>query len=264
MHTFDRGKIHPTVLVGEGCTLGRDVTIGAHAIVHDNVEIGDGSFIGPHAILGEPTLGFYREGAYRNEPLRIGARAIVRSHSILYAGSEIGENFECGHRVTIREGSRIGAFVRIGTVSDVQGQCSIGDYVRMHSNVHVGQKSIVERCVWIFPYVVLTNDPTPPSDLLIGVTLEEFAIVATKSVVLPGVRVGRGALVAAMALVRSDVAPGDVVRGVPAKVAGRVETIRRRADGAEVYPWPQHFERGMPWEGVGFDAWARANGVAPL
>ena len=38
--------------------------------------------------------------------------------------------------------------------------------------------------LWIFPYVVLTNDPHPPSDMMHGVTVNDFVAIATLSVVL--------------------------------------------------------------------------------
>jgi UDP-3-O-[3-hydroxymyristoyl] glucosamine N-acyltransferase len=69
-------------------------------------------------------------------------------------------------------------------LSDLQGHCEIGDYVRFHSNVHIGQKSKIGNFVWIFPYVVLTNDPYPPSNNLVGVTVHDFAAIATMSVIL--------------------------------------------------------------------------------
>jgi acetyltransferase-like isoleucine patch superfamily enzyme len=71
----------------------------------------------------------------------------------------------------------------------------------------VGQKSKLGKYVWLFPYVVLTNDPHPPSNTLIGVQIDDFAAVATKTVVLPGVKIGKHTLVGAHSLVREDVEP---------------------------------------------------------
>lgn len=251
--------IHPTAIIGENVEIGRDVTIGANSIIYDNVHIADGTVIGAHCILGEPNVGVYREAAsYENPKLMIGANSLVRSGTIIYAGSRLGDHFECGHRVTIRENATIGHHVRIGTLSDVQGHCTIGNYVRFHSNVHIGHKSTVKDYVWIFPYVVLTNDPHPPSETLMGVTVEEFAVIATMSVVLPGVTVGRDSLVGASSMVRKDVEPETVVAGNPAKPVASVHDVKSKADGSKVYPWRESFDRGMPWEGVGYDSW-RAN-----
>lgn len=252
-----RGTIHPSAIVSESARLGVDVTIGAHAIVHDNVELGDGCWVGSHSVLGEPLASAYADASYVNPPLVIGSGSVIRSHAIIYAGTTIGDAFECGHRVTIREGAEIGDHCRVGTLSDIQGHCCIGRYVRLHSNVHIGQLSTIGDFVWIFPYVVLTNDPHPPSNTLVGVTVEDFAVIATMTVVLPGVRIGRDALVGASSLVRQDVEAESVVVGNPAKRVAGVRDVRSKATGEAVYPWRHTFERGMPWEGVGYETWAR-------
>lgn len=251
--------IHPTAIVSPSAKLGSNVTIGAHSIVYDNVVIGDDTFIGSHCTIGEPIVTIHSQrNAYVNPTLHIGSKALIRSGSTLYAGSRIGESFECGHKVTIREEASIGRNVRIGTLSDIQGHCEIGNYVRFHSNVHIGHKSVVKDYVWIFPYVVLTNDPHPPSETLVGVTVEEFAVIATMSVILPGVTIGQDALVGACSMVRKDVDPESVVVGNPAKPVASIRDIKSKFDGSAIYPWRENFARGMPWESLGYDTW-RAN-----
>jgi len=248
--------IHPTAIIGDQVTIGSNVTIGANTIVYDNVVLGDNTLVGAQCILGEPGAGIYSDASsYNNPPLVIGEGALIRSGTIIYAGSELGAKFECGHRVTIREKSRIGHHVRIGTLSDIQGHCEIGNYVRFHSNVHVGHQSIVRDYVWIFPYVVLTNDPHPPSETLRGVTVEEFAVIATMSVILPGVTVGRDSLVGASSMVRKDVEPETVVAGNPAKAVASIHDVKSKADGSKVYPWRETFDRGMPWQDIGYESW---------
>lgn len=248
--------IHPTAIIGDNVSIGRNVSIGANTIVYDNVVLGDDTIVGAQCILGEPNAAIYADAAgYDNPRLVIGAQSLIRSGTIMYAGSDIGERFETGHRVTIREKARIGANVRIGTLSDIQGHCEIGDYVRFHSNVHIGHASVIKDYVWIFPYVVLTNDPHPPSDVLMGVTVEEFAVIATMSVILPGVTIGRDSLVGASSMVRKNVDPETVVAGNPAKQVASIHDVRSKIDGSNVYPWREHFDRGMPWQGVGYEQW---------
>lgn len=233
--------IHPTALVAPEARLGRNVSVGPFTIIHPNVEIGDDSEIGAHCEIGHPTA--RAEG----EPLVIGAGALIRSYSLFYEGSSFGERLVTGHRVTVREGVRAGENLQIGTLSDIQGTCAIGNHVRFHSNVHIGQHATVGNYVWIFPYVVLTNDPHPPSDVMLGATVEDFAAVATMSVILPGVTVGRGALVGAHSSVNRDVAADMVVAGSPAKVVCRTEEIKLRdGSGRPAYPWRRHFSRGYP------------------
>ena len=256
MNGFTLGTVHPTAIVSEKAVIGANVSIGAHCIVYDNVEIGDNTIVGPNSILGEPVAAFYRDEHYENPPLTIGRDTLFRSGAIIYAGSRIGNGFECGHRVTIREQTEIGVHARVGTLSDIQGFCRIGNYSRLHSNVHIGQKSEIGDFVWIFPYVVLTNDPQPPSSILHGVVVEEFAVIATQAVIMAGVRIGRDSLVGASALVNKDVEAEAVVVGVPAKKLASVRDIKAAGNGDAVYPWREHFERGMPWEGIGYEAWS--------
>jgi len=252
---FELGMIDTSVRIGRNVEIGNNVTIGCSAIVYDNVCIGDNTIIGPNCVVGEPIGSYYSDTRYINPQLRISKDSIIRSGSILYAGSNIGERFQCGNCVTIRENCKIGKNCRIGTISDLEGYCKLGDYCRLHSNVHIGQKSSIGNFVWIYPYVVLTNDPHPPSDVIIGVTVEDFSVIATMAVILPGIHIGKDALVGAHALVREDVEAGVVVAGNPAKQISTIRDIKTKRDGKEVYPWREHFDRGMPWEGIGYQSW---------
>lgn len=236
--------IHPSAIVSPRARLGAGVSVGPFTLIHPDVHIGEGTSIGSHCELGVPT-------PLAGQPtLHIGAHSVIRSHSIFYAGSVFGDNLRTGHRVTVRENTRAGVDMQIGTLSDIQGHCEFGDYVKLHSNVHIGHKSRVHDYVWIFPYVVLTNDPHPPSEYLVGCTLEEFAVVSTMSVVLPGVNVGRGAFVGAMTLVKDDVPADTICVGVPGKNVGPTTKIKHRETGRPAYPWRRHFHRGYPAEAV--------------
>ena len=244
------------VLVGNNVILEDDVVIGDYTIIRDNVHIGRGTHIGPFSLLGEHTSPYYSEPAdYVNPPTRVGAMSVIRSHSVIYADVVIGSNFQSGHRVTIREKAFIGNNSRIGTLSDIQGHCEIGNYVSIHSNVHIGQGSKVKDFVWIFPYVVLTNDPTPPSETIEGCTLERFCIIATGSILLPGVTVGMDALVGAMTCVKKNVPPETVVIGNPGKEVCSVRRIKNKTTRESVYPWRNTFKRGMPWESSTYEQW---------
>lgn len=127
--------------------------------------------------------------------------------------------------------------------------------MNIHSNVHIGQKSVIKKYAWIFPYVILTNDPNPPSENLLGVTVEEYAIVSTGSVVLPGVTIGTGALIGAGAVVTRNVDASMVALGNPARMKCETAKIKDNTTGKQVYPWQYTFDRGMPWAGVGFKKW---------
>ena len=233
--------IHPTALIDSNATLGTGVSVGAYTIVHGNVVIGEGSEIGSHCEIGVPST--LSDGA----PLIIGKSSLIRSHSVFYEGSIFGDRLSTGHRVTVREKTVAGDAFQIGTLSDIQGHCKIGDYVKFHSNVHVGQHSTIGSYVWIFPYVVLTNDPHPPSNVMMGVTIEDYVAIATMSIILPGVTVKSGALVGAHSSVSKTVAPDTVVAGSPAKFICETKAIKlKNGSGESAYPWRYHFHRGYP------------------
>lgn len=235
--------IHSTSIVSPKAVIGNNVSIGPYTIVHDDVIIGDGTKIESHCEIGYPSP------LAKGESLNIGPFSLIRSHSVFYTGSNFGERLVTGHRVTVREKTKAGKNLQIGTLGDIQGYCNIGDYVRFHSNVHIGQSSTVGNYVWIFPYVVLTNDPHPPSDVLQGVTIKDFAAIATMSVILPGVTVGEGALIAAHSTVSRDVTPDTVVGGSPAEFICESSKIKLKdGSGKSAYPWRQHFHRGYPEE----------------
>lgn len=225
--------------------VGRGSRISSSTEVHGNVIIGDDVTIEGHCIIGYPTP--LADG----QPLVIGDNSLIRSHSIFYEGSTFGANLVTGHRVTVREKFAAGRNLQIGTLCDFQGDATVGDYVRTHSSVHIGRKTVIGSYVWIFPYTVFTNDPHPPSEgFLTGATVEDFAVVATHCTVLPGVRIGTRSLVGAQSLVNKDVPPDTVVGGVPAKVLCATSAIQLKDGSGPAYPWTRHFHRGYPEETV--------------
>jgi acetyltransferase-like isoleucine patch superfamily enzyme len=238
---MEHPMIHPTAIVSSKAEIGRNVRIGAFSCIHDNVVIGDDSTVEGYCEIGVPSP--LSDGS----PLSIGAGARVRSHSVFYEGSRFGDGLVTGHRVTVRERTVAGLNLQIGTLSDIQGHCGIGDYVRLHSSVFVAQESCIGSFAWLFPFVVVANDPHPPSNTVAGVTINEFAAIGARSVLLPGVSVGRDALVAAGSCVTRSVEPGTVVGGNPAKMICLAERIQlREAPGGPAYPWRRHFHRGYP------------------
>jgi acetyltransferase-like isoleucine patch superfamily enzyme len=214
-------------------------------IVDDNVILGNNVTVESHCVIG------HRSTPSDDRPLIIGDNSLIRSHSVFYAGSTFGPGLVTGHHVTVREHIDAGPGLQIGTLSDLQGHLRIGAHVRTHSNVHLGQRSVIGNYVWIFPYTVLTNDPHPPSDgYLEGVTVEDYAVLATMSCIMPGVTVGSRSLVAAHSLVNRDVPPDTVVAGVPAKAVGPTSRVQLRDGSGPAYPWMRHFHRGYPPEVV--------------
>ena len=233
-------SIHPTSIINKYAKIGKNVIVGAYTIIHKNVDIGDGTIIGSHCEIGHPAQNSSDSGI-----LIIGKNSYIRSHSIFYEGSYFGDNLITGHHVTVREKTKTGRAFQIGTLSDIQGHCEIGEFVKFHSNVHIGKNSKINNYVWMFPYVVLTNDPHPPSDIAIGVTVEDYVVIATMSIILPGVTLKEGSLVGAHSSVSRDVEKNTVVAGSPAQYLCETSKIKLKdGSGLNAYPWRRHFHRG--------------------
>ncbi len=120
-----------------------------------------------------------------------------------------GQNRRGGPWDRAGEGSRIGAGTRInrGCTLDTRGGLRIGDHVSISPEA-----------------VILTADhgrdlPGFPLQHR-PVVIEDYVWVGMRAMILPGVRVGRGAVVAAGAVVTRDVEPLAVVGGMPARVIG--------------------------------------------
>lgn len=252
---FNGRNIH----ISSKARIGTNVKIGDNTIVYDNVVIGDDSIICNDCILGEPLNSYYYDLDYENPELVIGKNSLIRSHSIFYAGSRLGDFLQTGHRVTVREYTNAGEHCSFGSYTDIQGYCKVGSYVRMHSFVNIGQKSEIGDYVFFYPFSILTNDPVPPSNILVGAKIGDYSQIATGVVILPGASVGANCLIGANSTVDGDFPDDSFIVGNPAKRVCQlskaplfdVETKKRH------YPWQYNFKRGMPWEKEGFDAWIK-------
>ena len=193
--------------------------------IFPNVHLGDDAIIGEFAIIGEPPRG----KAPGELETRIGARALIRSHTVIYAGNVIGDDFQTGHGALVREENHIGNNVSIGSHTIVEHHVTIGDNVRLHSNVFVPEFSILEDDCWLGPNVVVTNARYPRSrnvkEQLRGAIIKRGAKIGANATLLPGVTIGENALVGAGAVVTHDVPDGAVVAGNPARVIKRIENI---------------------------------------
>lgn len=194
-------------------------------VIHLNVQLGPNAEIGEFVLIGVPP----REKKPGELPTQIGAGAVIRSHTVIYAGNRIGARFQAGHGVMIRELNEIGDDVSIGTHSIVEHHVKLANKVRVHSNAFIPEYSIVEEGAWVGPNVVFTNAlyPLSPSakDSLKGPHVKAGAKIGANATLLPGVVIGAGALVGAGAVVVADVPDGKVVVGNPARVVRDVREI---------------------------------------
>lgn len=157
----------------------------------------------------------------------IGDNAIIRSGTVLYCQVVIGDNFQTGHNVIIREGTRIGNNVSIGSSTIVEGDTAIGDHVNIQSMVYLPVRISIGNNVFIGPNAVFTNDRYPPSKNLCAFTIKDKAVIGANSTLLPGLTIGEGALVAAGAIVTKDVPDYKMAIGSPAKIKKLPKAMRQ-------------------------------------
>ncbi len=171
-------------------------------------------------ILGYPAGRGLGSGA-----LRIGPGAFLRSGTVIYQHVTIGSRFQSGHHVTIREENQIGDDVCVWSNTIVDYLCRIGHRVKIHAGVYVCQRSIIEEDVFIAPGCVFTNDKYPNSGFHEGPVVRQGAKIGGHVTLLPGVVVGKRALVGAGSVVTKNVPDGAVVAGVPARRIGSIEEM---------------------------------------
>ncbi len=203
--------------------------------IYPNVKIGANAKIGDFVIIGLPPVE-KREGELSTE---IGDNAVIRSHTVIYAGNKIGNNFQTGHHALIREDNRMGNNVSIGSYSHVAFNCIIEDNVRVHTSALVFENSILKEGCWIGPGVMLANAKYPASkrtkEFIYGCEIGARAKLGMSSVISPGVKIGKNALIGLGAIVTKDVPANAVAIGFPAEVKGDVRKLKY-PDGELAYP----------------------------
>lgn len=234
--------------------IGTNVRIGDNTVIYEHVYIGDNTIICNDSVIGEPLNDYYLNENYQNPTTYIGEGSFVRSHAIIYAGCVIGKNFITGHRITIRENTRIGDSCLIGTMCDLQGELTIGSYCRLYSNVHIAQNSQLGNFVFMYPFSVMVNDPFPPSNKIKGGYIGAYTQVGVHSVILPNISIGENCLIGANSVVNKKLDDFSFAIGDPAKVIMDIRNFVVLGVG-KPYPWMNRFDRGMPWEGIGYDLW---------
>ncbi|HEY9724191.1 MAG TPA: DapH/DapD/GlmU-related protein [Oscillatoriaceae cyanobacterium] len=199
-----------------------------------NVSIGPGTVIEPGCVIGHPPRG-RADGELETI---IGAGCTIRSGTVIYAGARLGDRVQTGHHALIREDNEIGDGTSIGTNAVLEAGNRIGAGCRIHSGCFLELVTLGDE-VFVGPNVVFTDDPHPPcpryAECKRGAIVENRARLGANSTLLPGVRVGSGALVGAGSLVAADVPPGTVAAGNPARA---IKAVAELSCGAGLYARP--------------------------
>jgi acetyltransferase-like isoleucine patch superfamily enzyme len=131
--------------------------------------------------------------------------------------AKIGKNVKIWHFTYIGDNTEIGDNVKIGSLVHIDYDVKIGENSMIEGLVYIPPLSRIGKKVFIGPAASLTNDPYPPSGKMIGVTIEDGAIIGSRAVIKAGVTVGKNSVVAMGAVVTKNVPDNTVVIGIPAK-----------------------------------------------
>jgi acetyltransferase-like isoleucine patch superfamily enzyme len=166
----------------------------------------------------------------------------------------------------VREGARLGCNCIVGKGAYVDFDVQIGDDVKIQNRVSVYHGATVEDGVFIGPHACLTNDRLPRAvnpdgslkradDWVVSpILVRQGAAVGACAVVLPGVTIGRWAMVGAGSVVTRDVPDYGLVWGNPARLHGFVCPCGERLEEAEVEEPAASFavkRRGVPFAAEG-------------
>lgn len=125
---------------------------------------------------------------------------------------------------SIGAGTRVGPFVEIQRGATVGERCKVQSHTFICTGVHIGDE------VFVGHGVMFINDLRPRATTeqgalqtagdwsLVSTHVEDRASIGSGAVILAGIRIGAGALVGAGAVVTRDVAAGETVAGVPARL----------------------------------------------
>lgn len=187
--------------------------------------------LGPNAVIDpEAIIGYLSPRGGVGDVLTVGAEARVRSGSVLYAGSTIGDRLETGHNVVIREENTIGACFSIWNNSVIDYGCTIGDNVKIHCNIYIAQFTVIEDGVFMAPGVTIANDIHPgcpdSRECMKGPVLGKECRIGVNATILPYVEIGERTLVGSGSVVTKNLPAGVVAYGNPARVMGRLEELR--------------------------------------
>ncbi|MBK6662002.1 MAG: N-acetyltransferase [Thermoflexaceae bacterium] len=158
--------------------------------------------------------------------------------------ANIGEGASIWHQAQVRENAGIGPGCIIGKGVYIGADVQVGANCKVQNYSCVYEGTTLEDGVFVGPEVVFTNDRFPrainPDGSLksasdwecVGATVEYGAAIGSRSVVLPGVRIGRWALVGAGTVVTKDVPSHALVIGHPGRQVGWVCQCAHRLDDA--------------------------------
>jgi UDP-2-acetamido-3-amino-2,3-dideoxy-glucuronate N-acetyltransferase len=163
-------------------------------------------------------------------------RAVPKVHASAEVSdhAQIGQGTAIWHHAQVREGAEVGEDCIVGKGAYIDTGVRIGSRCKIQNGAFLYKGVTLQDGVFVGPGAIFANDQVPRAinpdgarkaedDWEVGRTFVDFgASIGAGAIVLPGVHIGRFAMVAAGAVVRQQVADFEVVAGVPARALGFV------------------------------------------
>jgi acetyltransferase-like isoleucine patch superfamily enzyme len=158
--------------------------------------------------------------------IKLGHEVFLHAHSMLSARSP--------GRIEVGDGCYVHAYAQIvaqGGFVKLGNKVSINPYSILYGQggLTVGDNVLIASHCTIIPANHEFQDPTRPireqGETRQGILIEDDVWIASHVTILDGVTVGRGAVIAAGAVVTKDVPPYSIVGGVPAKILKKRQVL---------------------------------------
>lgn len=150
-----------------------------------------------------------------------------KHENALVESSSIGQRTRIWAFAHVLPGAQIGQDCNICDHVFIENQVVIGDRVTIKSGVQLWDGIELEDDVFIGPNATFANDRFPRSkrhlDVYPKTVIHQGASVGANATVLPGIHIGRSAMVGAGAVVTRNVPPFAVVAGNPARIVRYVD-----------------------------------------
>ncbi|SET77086.1 transferase hexapeptide (six repeat-containing protein) [Oceanobacillus limi] len=218
----DNTKIGEQVIIERNVCIGDNVTIGNHVIIKENTRVGDYVTIDDLSVIGKTPSSnqtMARKPGRSISPLVIHEHVNVGCSTVLYKGSTIHQGVFIGDLSSVRENVSIGENSIVGRGAMVEMNTIIGKHVTIQTGAYITADMIIEDYVFIGPCFSSSNDKYMGEGNYKhqGPIIKSEAKIGNNATLLPGITIGRKAVIGAGAVVTKDVLDSYVVVGSPAR-----------------------------------------------